>query len=181
MFHNRREIECLLTASQIRSRQHLIETMLSCIRQLFEYNIAQRRRILKLLEQVDREDLTRELGVGWGSIHGILVHLMNTEIYWIDTVLRGVETERVLSEECEDMDAISKHWSRVEENTRNLLSDVNEAYLQNVQSVRWDGTIISFTVAKALLHVATHEIHHRGLVIGLLRQMGYDPPDVNML
>ncbi|MHA2286802.1 MAG: DinB family protein [Candidatus Thorarchaeota archaeon] len=29
--------------------------------------------------------------------------------------------------------------------------------------------------------MATHETHHRGLVIGLIRQLGYEPPDVDML
>ena len=34
---------------------------------------------------------------------------------------------------------------------------------------------------KALVQLATHEIHHRGLIVGLIRQFGYEPPDVNML
>jgi uncharacterized damage-inducible protein DinB len=40
---------------------------------------------------------------------------------------------------------------------------------------------MSFTVGKALIHMATHETHHRGLIVGLIRQMGLEPPDVNML
>ncbi|MHA1957884.1 MAG: DinB family protein [Candidatus Thorarchaeota archaeon] len=50
-----------------------------------------------------------------------------------------------------------------------------------MKSVVWGDRTVSFTVAKALVHMATHETHHRGLVIGLIRQLGYEPPDVDML
>ncbi|NHI83307.1 MAG: hypothetical protein EAX81_03275 [Candidatus Thorarchaeota archaeon] len=40
---------------------------------------------------------------------------------------------------------------------------------------------VSFTVKKVLVHLATDEIHHHGLIVGLIRQLGYEPPDVNML
>ena len=40
---------------------------------------------------------------------------------------------------------------------------------------------MSFMIGKALTHMATHEIHLRGLLIGLNMQFGLEPPDVNML
>ena len=38
-----------------------------------------------------------------------------------------------------------------------------------------------FTVGKALLHFLTHEIHHRGQVIAMYRQLGHEPPEVDLI
>ncbi len=69
----------------------------------------------------------------------------------------------------------------METTTREFLRDQNEGGLQHVKSVTWGDETVSFTVAKALLHLATYETHHRGLMVGLLRQLGYKAPDVNMM
>ena len=155
--------------------------MLSCIEVLFEHNFACRKPLLKAVKQLSEEEFTRDLGVGRNSIRDILIHLVNTEIYWIDHVLRGITTEHIFSKDYADADSIQEAWKSVETTTREFLRDQNERGLQHVKSVTWGDVTVSFTVAKALLHLATHETHHRGLMVGLLRQLGYKAPDVNMM
>jgi uncharacterized damage-inducible protein DinB len=155
--------------------------MLSCIEVLFEHNFACREPLLEAVKQISKEDFTRDLGVGRNSIRDILVHLVNTEIYWIDHVLRGITTEQIIAKNYADAESIREAWKSVETTTREFLRERNERGLQHVKSVTWGDVTVSFTVAKALLHLATHETHHRGLMVGLLRQLGYKAPDVNMM
>ncbi|MHA1587294.1 MAG: DinB family protein [Candidatus Thorarchaeota archaeon] len=155
--------------------------MLSCIEVLFEHNFACREPLLEAVKQISKEDFTRDLGVGRNSIRDILVHLVNTEIHWIDHVLRGITTEQIFAKDYADAESIREAWKSVETTTREFLRDQNERGLQHVKSVTWGDVTVSFTVAKALLHLATHETHHRGLMVGLLRQLGYKAPDVNMM
>ena len=159
----------------------MLPIMLSCIEVLLEHNFACREPLLEAVKQLSKEDFTRDLGVGRNSIHDILIHLVNTEIYWIDHVLRGITTEQIFSKSYADAESIWKAWKSVETTTREFLRDQNERGLQHVKSVTWGDVTVSFTVAKALLHLATHETHHRGLMVGLLRQLGYKAPDVNMM
>ncbi|MHA1484083.1 MAG: DinB family protein [Candidatus Thorarchaeota archaeon] len=155
--------------------------MLSCIEVLFEHNFACREPLLEAVKQISKEEFTRDLGVGRNSIRDILVHLVNTEIYWIDHDLRGITTEQIFAKDYADAESIREAWKSVETTTREFLRDQNERGLQHVKSVTWGDVTVSFTVAKALLHLATHETHHRGLMVGLLRQLGYKAPDVNMM
>ena len=159
----------------------MLPIMLSCIEVLLEHNFACREPLLEAVKQLSKEEFTRDLGVGRNSIRDILIHLVNTEIYWIDHVLGGITTELIFSKDYADAESIWEAWKSVETTTREFLRDQNEGGLQHVKSVTWGDETVSFTVAKALLHLATHETHHRGLMVGLLRQLGYKAPDVNMM
>ncbi|WP_420491140.1 DinB family protein [Neobacillus drentensis] len=37
------------------------------------------------------------------------------------------------------------------------------------------------TPRKLLLHTITHECHHKGQIVAMLRQMGYEPPNTDVL
>lgn len=152
--------------------------MIPCIEMLIEHNNACREPLLDSLKQLNNDDFTQELGSS--SIRDILIHLMNSEIYWI-SLLSDTESESLNPEEFMDIEKIAKTWKKIERNTREYVSEQTDVSLQHVRTVRWGDSTVSFTVAKALVHMATHEIHHRGFIIGLLRQMRYEPPNVNMI
>jgi uncharacterized damage-inducible protein DinB len=156
------------------------ETMMSCIEMLFEHNFAVREPILDAVKQLSGEDFTRNHGVGWGSVRDILVHLVNTEKYWI-SVLKDEEMGWLDSNDYPDPESIAKTWVDVEKETREYMMTLDADHLHYVKRVRWPDATISFTVKKALVHLATHEVHHRGLIVGLIRKMGHTPPVVDML
>ncbi|MEH6996494.1 DinB family protein, partial [Neobacillus drentensis] len=41
--------------------------------------------------------------------------------------------------------------------------------------------LLSITPRKLLLHTITHECHHKGQIVAMLRQMGYEPPNTDVL
>ncbi|MHA1942867.1 MAG: DinB family protein [Candidatus Thorarchaeota archaeon] len=154
--------------------------MRTIIEMLINHNVASREPLLQTLEQLDSEEFLKKTGADKGSIRDILVHLMNAERFWIAT-LKDTKTEKSEPEDFQDMQSIRVAWSRVASDTEEFIRNLVEERLQHVRSVRAGNQTISFTVAKALLHMTTHETHHRGFLIGLIRQLGLEPPDVNML
>ena len=120
------------------------------------------------------------LGVGKGSMRNILVHLVNTEKGWI-SFLDNRESSDIEPESLDSVQSIREVWSRVHKETREFMDRLKKEQLQHVKSVTWGDQTVSFTVGKALIHVANHETHHRGLLTGLIRQQGIDPPDCDML
>jgi uncharacterized damage-inducible protein DinB len=155
--------------------------MMSCLEALLEHNIACRPPMLKAIGQLTPGEFVQDLGVGRGSFRDILVHLLDTERYWTDHIIRGLAEDMFSSTEFQDVDAVEGIWSSISKSTMDLFWEQNEETLQYVKSVIWNDRTVSFTVGKVFMHLATHEIHHRGLLVGLLRQLGYEPPDVNML
>jgi uncharacterized damage-inducible protein DinB len=153
---------------------------MSCIEMLVNHNLTVRESLLETLEGLSDEDFVHDLGSGIGSIRDILVHLINTERYWI-SVLREKESVRLNPADFETIGDIKTVWCETEELTRRFLKDLNQEQLSHVRSVRHAGKTVYFTVAKALIHLAAHEVHHQGLIVGLIRQLGLKAPDTDML
>jgi len=133
-----------------------------------------------MLEKLNSEELEKDMEVGRGTIKNILIHLMNSEKYWI-SILTDSKFEPLHSKDCPDIPSIRKTWCDIEARTMKFMEDLQEDQLLRVRNVTWKKGTVSFTVGKALIHMTTHETHHRGLLVGLIRQLGLDPPDVNML
>jgi len=154
--------------------------MKTCIEMLISHNISCREPVLKTLEEISPEKFTEDLHVGKASIRNMLVHLADTEKYWI-SLLRGAKRNRLHPADFDSIQSIREIWCEIEEKTLDYIRDLPEEHLHHVRNVVWGESTVSFTIGKALIHMATHEIHHRGLLIGLMRQLGLEPPDVNML
>ena len=122
----------------------------------------------------------RDWGSGIESIRDILVHLIDTERYWI-SVLRAKKSVRLNPADFETIGDIKAVWCETEDLTKGFLKDLNKEQLSHVRSVRRAGKTVYFTVAKALIHLAAHEVHHQGLIVGLIRQLGLKAPDTDML
>jgi uncharacterized damage-inducible protein DinB len=147
---------------------------------LLEHNVAVRDLLLDSLEKMKYEDFTRNMNVGKGSIHDILIHLMMAEAYWI-SVVSDTEFTAFTKDQFSDIVSIRKKWQEIDETTRKCVGYQSENSLQHVKSVVWGNRTVSFTVGRALIHMTTHETHHRGLIVGLMRQLDYEPPSVDML
>lgn len=154
--------------------------MLAIIEMLINHNLLCRDPLFQTLEKLDSEEFLKITGAGEESVRDILVHIMNAEKFWI-SFLKGIKTEKSKIESFQDIQSIRDEWSKVSTETEEFIRNLPEDRLHHVRSVRSGNRTISFTVAKALLHIITHETHHRGFLIGLIRQKGLDPPDVNML
>ncbi|MFW9798526.1 MAG: DinB family protein [Candidatus Thorarchaeota archaeon] len=147
---------------------------------LANHNLVCRDPLFQALEQLGSEEFLRPTGARKGSIRDILVHIMNAERFWI-AFLKETEYQKSDPEDFQDIQSIRDEWSSVSVDTEEFIKNLPEDQLYHVRSIRAGDRTISFTVAKALLHVTTHETHHRGFLIGLIRQKGLEPPDVNML
>ena len=154
--------------------------MLSIIEMLVNHNSVCRDPLFKTLEQLEPEEFLKSIGAGKGSVRDILVHTMNAEKFWI-AFLKESEYQMSKPEDLNDIQSIRDEWSKVSTDTEEFIKNLAENKLHQVKSIRKGDQTISFTLAKALLHITTHETHHRGFLIGLIRQKGLEPPDVNML
>ncbi|MFX1579124.1 MAG: DinB family protein [Promethearchaeota archaeon] len=154
--------------------------MSAVIEMLVNHNIVCRDPLFQVLDRLGTEEFLKPTGAGKGSIRDILVHIMNTEKFWI-AYLKDTKTEMRRPSDFHDIQSIRDEWSGVSDDTEEFMRDLTEDQLFQVKSMRTGYQTISFTIAKALLHMTTHETHHRGFLIGFIRQKGLDPPDVNML
>ena len=72
---------------------------------LLDYNYVIRQQLLDSLRALNNEEFVRELGVGWGSLRDIMVHLINTERHWI-WLLKSKEMNWFLAADFPDVDML---------------------------------------------------------------------------
>jgi uncharacterized damage-inducible protein DinB len=149
------------------------------IQELFEHIENSRKLVLEAAEKLDRESfLSRQKGMS--SIRDLLVHLMDSEDYWVGSVIRGEKREKFLPDKYEDVAALKAHWDGIHERTKKLLSDVSEGRVSEKTSVQWEGKT-TLDVGTVLLHLFTHELYHCGQICLLMREQGHEPPYMDLL
>ena len=73
---------------------------------LFHYNVWANDRILDTAAKVSQEQLTKPNDLGWGSLRGALVHLMDAEYAWLSLLKEGVFIDELQPEDFPDVAGI---------------------------------------------------------------------------
>lgn len=149
------------------------------IRKMFEHVGSSREKLFGAVKKIDGESfLGREKGTS--SIRDLLVHLMDTEDYWVGSVIMGERRQKFSPEKYEDAVGLKNDWDGIRERTRNLFSNLSEQSLAEKRTVEWDREL-SVDVERILWHLIAHELHHTGQICLLVREAGHEPPEVDML
>ncbi|OUJ71965.1 DinB family protein [Hymenobacter crusticola] len=116
------------------------------------------------------------------GIRQLLVHVAGTYHFWLGTFALRHQPPAFAAEHAYDLAQV-----------RQLYDDVNmlvEEFTRHFHG-RWDDTVtgpvanrvtlVSTTPLELLLHVITHEFHHKGQVLSMSRQLGYQPADTDII
>jgi uncharacterized damage-inducible protein DinB len=153
--------------------------------------VKQARNILfDFCEEIESNDFTRHMpGFGFSTIRDALVHVADCYIAWIGSFAL-LQTKKPLTpkEFLHQMDiqgvrerfAISDKY--VNDFFKTLSPENRNTIIEREAPWRNNGEIIAVKPNKLLLHTITHEFHHKGQIVTMARQMGYDEiPDTDIL
>ncbi len=153
---------------------------------LAEYNAYVNGVLYGLLEKVPPDLVTRDAGSYYGSILGLLNHVLRSDLGRLSRFRTGLQGFRSLATAAIDFDpaAAPKQlydnlpdlWKR-----RKQVDDVFKAFAaeltddalrREVTSTNQKGEQESFAVWEILLHLFNHQTHHRGQVSQILDAAG---------
>lgn len=144
--------------------------------------------LLEHLSVFSREEMLKPLpGFGWPTVHSQVMHIAETESFWI-TSARG---ERFTSwheadpwyvyDGFDSVDEIIARYQATAAATREFFNSLSAGELLLPRRVEWsNGDGIDITPAKMLIHVCTHGFHHKGQVAAMSRVLGYPPPETDL-
>lgn len=140
--------------------------------QLFTYNQWANTRTLAAAAALSPEDLARQHGHSWGSVHGVLVHMMAAEWIWLRR-LQGQSPKSLLSpEEFPTVEAIRSRWSTISGNLFAYIREQSARSLgQNISFRSTAGRAYTLAAWQVLVHVANHATHHRGELAAMFALM----------
>jgi len=142
-----------------------------------------RGALLAYCATVALPDLVRPLAsFGGRSMCQVLVHVAETYHNWLGTLALRRPPVVLAAERGRDM----LHLRRLYNDVDTLVTEFAHRF-----SGRWDETVtrtvagqarlVSTTPLELFTHVLTHEFHHKGQVLSMSRQLGYEPVDTDII
>jgi uncharacterized damage-inducible protein DinB len=152
------------------------------IRKLFNYTEWANHLVLDAAERLSEEQQERDFKISHCSIHGTLAHMAGAEWIWLER-WRGTSHPRIwTAEDFTDLPAIRALWRQIEEDRQTLLDSLSEEELGRDLSYRnLKGEPFALPLVAQMQHVVNHSTLHRGQVVGMIRQLGVQPPAVDLL
>ena len=160
---------------------------LSDIRPLFDYTEWANDLAMEAADELPDEDLHRDVSISHGSIFGTLLHMAGAEWIWLErwhgrSPAKAEAWSMWTPESCADLAALNDRWSEVVDQRAHFISGLDEERLAaDLPFKLLSGDPSSMRLVDQMRHVANHATLHRGQVVGMIRQLGIDPPSTDLL
>ena len=157
------------------------------IKQLFNYTEWANKLALDAAAKLSDEDLRRDFGISHKSIFGTLLHMAGAEWIWLErwqghSPAKAVAWSLWTTETCPDLATLEERWREVIDRRSGFVAELNEERLDaEVAFKLLSGDRSSMRLVHQMQHVANHATMHRGQVVGMLRQLGIDPPATDLI
>ena len=160
---------------------------LSDIRDLFDYTEWANGLALDAAAGLAETDLRRDVGISHGSIFGTLLHMAGAEWIWFErwhgrSPAKAEAWSRWTTDSCPDLVTLNERWRDVVERRARYILELDESRLTAELPFKLlSGDPSSMRLVDQMQHVANHATLHRGQVVGMIRQLGIDPPSTDLL
>lgn len=143
------------------------------IQDLFAYTRWANTRVLDAAAALSPEQLTRDMGSSFPSIHATLVHMLSAEWIWLSR-WQGISPPGPPPEwRLETVADLHERWTAIEDEREAFLLGLDDATLgRTVEYRTMRGDPSEGLLYELLLHAVNHSTYHRGQVVTMLRQVG---------
>jgi uncharacterized damage-inducible protein DinB len=151
-------------------------------RDLLLYMLWADRTTLRAVREVSLEDLKRDAGISFGSLLGTMTHILDGQRLW-NARFSGQPTDQVHPPaEFPDLLSWITAWEESASHLEAFLASLTDEQLS--APITWTnrrGETFTQPLWHTVLHLVNHCSYHRGQVVSLLRQMGYQPPSTDLV
>ena len=145
---------------------------------LIHFNFWANGRLLTACEQLTQELLLREMtpDPGWGSLLGILVHILDAEYGW-RSVLQAEEANTILEvSDFANVAALKASWDSERAAWFNFVSSLSDDLVSQTHGQEGKNRP---HIWQTIVHVVTHGIQHRGEAAFILTGYGHSPGELD--
>ncbi len=148
------------------------------INQAYDYVYWANGRYLAVADGLSDEQLHRELGHSWDSVHATLVHMMSSERVWLGRWHGSSPAGHLDPADFPSVASVRSAWAGTEKEMR-LFIDSQKAddLLAVITYSNFRGETFHVPLWQMLMHVANHETHHRGELAAMFALMQIPHPE----
>ena len=160
---------------------------LTDIKHLFGYTEWANQLASDAAGKLSDEELRRGRGISHGSIFGTLLHMAAAEWIWLErwhgrSPAKADAWSRWTTDSCADLATLTQRWADLIARRAEFISGLDEQRLAaELPFTLLSGDPNSLRLVDQMQHVANHATMHRGQVVGMIRQLGIEPPSTDLL
>jgi len=160
---------------------------LTDIRNLLDYTEWANDLAMDAATKLPDESLCRDVGISHRSILGTLVHMAGAEWIWLErwngrSPAKAEAGSLWSTESCADLATLKDRWTSLVNDRAQFVSQLDEERLAaELHFKLLSGDPSSMPLINQMQHVVNHATMHRGQIVGMIRQLGLDPPATDLL
>ncbi|HYK20180.1 MAG TPA: DinB family protein [Pyrinomonadaceae bacterium] len=160
---------------------------LSDINRLFNYTEWANTLVMDAAGRLSDESLRRDFGVSHQSIFGTLLHMAGADWIWLER-WNGRSPKRAeawalwATDSCADLATLDERWTSLVNDRARFVSELDDSRLAaELHFNLLSGDPSSMPLVDQMQHIVNHATMHRGQVVGMIRQLGIEPPATDLL
>lgn len=143
---------------------------------LLDYHYWARDRMFDALDPLTPDQLTRDMGGSFKSVHDTVSHLYAAEHAWYARWQGDSPAALLTGAAFPDVAAVRHAWAEHEPKMRAFVDRLGEGGIARVMEFKMlTGQPASSPFWQMLQHIVNHASYHRGQVTTMLRQLGAQP------
>jgi len=160
---------------------------LTDIKHLFDYTEWANGRVIDAASKLSDEDFRRDVRISHISIFGTLLHMAGAEWIWLErwngrSPAKDAAWPLWTPESCANLEILKERWRDVIDRRAHFFSVLDEARLgAELPFKLLSGDPCSMRLVDQMQHVANHATMHRGQIVGMIRQIGVEPPPTDLI
>ena len=147
---------------------------------LFRYANWANDKILECAERVREAELDAANAMGWGSLRGALVHLLDAEIAWRMLLQLSEDIDLLSPEDFPEVSGMRERWAEERHETARYLEGLSDADLRGAVTYGGPERERTRTLWHCLWHVVNHGTQHRSECAAILTGFGQSPGSLDL-
>ena len=154
---------------------------------LFSYTEWANELAMEAANNLADEHMRRDVGISHKSIFGTLVHMAGAEWIWLErwhgrSPAKAEAWSLWSPESCAHLALLKERWNQLVEQRTRFVSELDESKLAAELPFKLlSGDPSSMPLVNQMQHVVNHATMHRGQIVGMIRQLGIEPPATDLL
>lgn len=160
---------------------------LTDVRHLFDYTEWANNLAMDSAAKLSNEHLCHDFGISHKSIFGTLLHMAGADWIWLErwhgrSPSRNEAWALWTTDSCENLAMLRDRWGNLVDGRARFITELDEERLSAELPFRLlSGDASSMRLVDQMQHIANHATMHRGQVVGMIRQLGFEPPSTDLL
>lgn len=153
----------------------------------YEWVKQTRQILLNQCKELNKDDFTKEFEFGFKSIRDSLVHAAGCYHAWLGSFVLSETSSPLLTKEIINniqVDDIQRYFEQADRYVEKILEQFTDKFDKPIEKeLAWraNSGLIRKTPRQLLVHSITHESHHKGQIVAMLRLLGHTPKNTDIL